>query len=111
MADVEAFYRIHLAAELKRRKTKNPRYSQRAFATFLGIHNGFLSKLLKSKALLSLDTAADICKRLKLTGDARTEFLTSAAEEQKCLALYLLDPTLTDCDPAQDTINKSPARR
>jgi transcriptional regulator with XRE-family HTH domain len=98
MADLEAHYRIYLRQELERRKSKNARYSLRAFAKSLKIDNGQLSKIIAGKALLSVDLADQLAKKLKLTGDERKEFLVSAAEEQKCLLLYLVDPSLTDCD-------------
>ena len=63
----------------------------------LGMDNGFLSKLLSGKTMLSLDLADKITKRLKLNIEERKEFLLSAAEEQKCHALYLIDPVLTEC--------------
>lgn len=98
MADTEPFYRIYLKEELQRRKAKNSRYSLRAFAKILSIDNGQLSKIISGKILLSVDLADSISKKLKLIGDDRKNFLTSAAEEQKCHLLYLIDPALTDCD-------------
>lgn len=98
MANTDAFYRTYLKQELKRRKEKNSRYSLRAFAQTLAIDNGQLSKIISGKALLSVDLADAIAKKLKLIGSDRTNFLVSAAEEQKCHLLYLVDPSLTDCD-------------
>jgi transcriptional regulator with XRE-family HTH domain len=98
MADAEAFYRKVLQEEFARRKVKNKRYSLRAFAGSLRMDNGQLSKILSGKALLSVDLADQIAKRLKLEDETRVEFLTSAAEEQKCRLLYLVDPSLTDCE-------------
>ncbi len=97
MADMDAFYRDHLGKELARRKEKNTRYSLRAFAKNLKIDNGQLSKILSGKALLSVDLADKLAKRLKIIGEDRVSFLKSAAEEQKCHLLYLIDPSLTDC--------------
>lgn len=103
MADDSAFYRNYLKEELQRRKSKNSRYSLRAFAKSLAIDNGQLSKIISGKALLSVDLADNISKKLKLTGDDRIRFLVSAAEEQKCQLLYLVDPTLTDCDSKDES--------
>jgi transcriptional regulator with XRE-family HTH domain len=97
MADLNATYRIVLADEYKKRVSKNKKYSKNSFARFLGINNTYLSKLLSGKILLSLDIAEKITKRLQLGGPARSDFLLSAAEEQKCHALYLIDPLLTEC--------------
>ena len=49
--------------------------------------------------MLSVDVAASMAKKLKLNDEMRKQFIMSAAEEQKCHALYLIDPNLTDCDP------------
>ena len=98
MADSDAFYRIYLNDELKRRKAKNGRYSLRAFANSLKIDNGQLSKIMSGKALLSVDLADQLTKMLKLGDSDRVDFLKSAAEEQRCHLLFLVDPTLTDCD-------------
>ncbi len=107
MADFEAFYRVYLKEELRLRKSKNRRYSLRAFAKSLKIDNGQLSKIIAGKALLSVDLADQVAKALKLTGTDRVEFLTSAAEEQKCHLLYLVDPSLTDCDSEADEDGES----
>lgn len=98
MSDINASYRKILFSEFQTRKAKNPRYSVRAFAKYLFLDNGFLSKLFSGKVLLSLDLADKITKRLKLTPELRREFLLSAAEEQRCHALYLIDPSLTECE-------------
>lgn len=111
MADLEAFYRVFLSTEYLARKRRNPRYSLRAYAKNLQLDNGFLSKLLRGKTLLSLDLAGELVVRLKLSGGERHEFILSAAEEQKCHALYLLDPSMTACDPTLDDVNRTPKPR
>ena len=108
MADLEAEYRLILKDEFQKRKSKRPRFSLRAFARFLSIDPTFLSKLLSGKLLLSVDTAAKIVQRLKLPEQERKAFLISAAEEQRCHALYLVDPSLTPCDPRFDLQNRLP---
>ena len=108
MADLEAFYRQKLRTELEARKAKNPRYSIRAFALFLDLDNGFLSKLLSGKSMLSIDLADELTKKLKLSAEERAEFILSAIEEQKCHALYLLDPDLTDCEENLHEVNLLP---
>lgn len=98
MADLEAFYREHLNSEFLERKRKNSRYSIRSYARSLGVDNGYLSKLLRGKTLISLDLADSIAKKLNLSTDVRNQFLKSAAEEQMCNSLYDIDPDLTECD-------------
>lgn len=111
MADLEAEYRLTLKRHFDLKISKNKRYSLRSFARFLGVDPTYLSKLLSGKLLLSLDTADRMTKKLKVEGEERTTFLLSAAEEQKCHALYLIDPSLTDCNPATDELNRLPKPR
>jgi transcriptional regulator with XRE-family HTH domain len=111
MADLTAQYRIILEEEYRCRSEQNSRYSRNAFARLLGIDNTYLSKLTRGKILLSLDIAERITKRLKLDPKTRAEFLMSAAEEQRCHALYLIDPSLTECDPNTRELNLQPASR
>ncbi|MCX6124209.1 MAG: helix-turn-helix domain-containing protein [Proteobacteria bacterium] len=111
MADLEAEYRVTLKRHFDLKISKNKRYSLRSFAKFLGVDPTYLSKLFSGKLLLSLDSADRITKKLKLEGKERATFLLSAAEEQKCHALYLIDPLLTDCHPATDEVNRLPKSR
>jgi hypothetical protein len=111
MADLDASYRLRLKSELQTRKQKNRCYSVRSFARSLAVDNGYLSKLLAGKILLSLDLADKISKKLSLEGEERKQFILSAAEEQQCHALYLVDPSLTDCDEACQDTNFAPAPR
>jgi transcriptional regulator with XRE-family HTH domain len=111
MADLKAFYRVYLKTEFQNRSRKNTRYSLRAFAKSLAIDNGQLSKILSGNILLSVDLAAKIAEKLHLSGSARADFLISAAEEQKCHALYLIDPALTDCDLKEHKMNLLPLRK
>ena len=111
MADLESFYRTLLLNEFTARIARNKRYSKRAFAKRLGVDNGYLSKLLSGKILLSLDVAGKMAEKLALSPTDRKEFIVSAMEEQKCHALYLLDPTITDCEPEQHEQNLLPLPR
>lgn len=81
MSDLSAAYRKLINDEFRRRRTKNSRYSQSAFAKFLGLDTTYLSKLIKGKILLSLDLAEKITKKLNLTTNERKDFLLSIAEE------------------------------
>ncbi len=108
MADLNAEYRMILNSEFKIRKEKNARYSLRAFALLLGVDASYLSKINSGKLMLSVDVAASMAKKLKLNEEIRKQFILSAAEEQRCHAVYLIDPNLTDCDPSKESLNKSP---
>lgn len=111
MTDLDAFYRIYLKQEFAKRKAKNSRYSLRAFARSLGWDIGFVSRLLAGKCLLSLDLADTVARKLRLDETTRKEFLLSAIEEQKCHALYLIDPDLTDCEEEKRETNLLPRKR
>lgn len=98
MADMSAEYRLILESEISSRKNKNSRYSIRAFARDLEIDASYLTKIRAGKSLLPVDLAAKIAKKLFLPKDKYSQFILSAADEQRCHALYLVDPILTDCD-------------
>lgn len=110
MADLEAEYRVKIEAEFTSRLLKNSKYSRNAFAKFLGMTPSYYSKLQKGKLMLSLDMADKMTKKLKLSSDERKSFILSVSEEYQCHALYLIDPTYTDCDIKNDSINRSPVR-
>lgn len=111
MADLDASYRKTLQQEYQRRVAKNPRYSRAAYARFLGVDATYLSKLLSGKILLSLEAADAMARKLNLGTDERSAFLLSVAEEHKCHALYLVDPSLTGCDPDEREVNLLPKPR
>lgn len=111
MADLKAFYRIQLQKEYDERLNKNPRYSKNSFVKFLGITPSYYSKLMGGKILLSLELADKISKKLGLSSDLRRDFILSVADEQRCHALYLIDPSLTSCDPECTETNKHPKKR
>lgn len=87
-----------LEAELLKRQSKNKSYSVRAFCRDLQIDPSYLSKVLNKEAALSLKSANKIALKLELDEEARKIFLLATADDQKCWALYQLDPTLTDCE-------------
>jgi plasmid maintenance system antidote protein VapI len=111
MADLDAYYRQVLNAELEKRVKKNPRYSKNAFAKFLGVSPAYLSKLNSGKILLSLDLADKMTKKLGLSPEERKELILSVAEEHTCHALYLIAPELTECDPVLEKTNSQPQAR
>lgn len=109
MADLDAKYRKILIDELASRQKKNSRYSLRSFARHLKCDPTFLSKLSAGKIILSVDRSSEFAKLLKLSEQDTRSFILSAAEEQRCHALYLLDPNLTDCE--RDETSSLPKRR
>ena len=111
MADLSAQYRTILKDEFAAKTRVNPKFTQSAFARYLGLDRTYFSKLTAGKILLSLDVAERLVCRMKLKDAARTEFLLSAADEQRCHALYLIDPRLTDCDPQAHAMNVQPVSR
>lgn len=56
-----------IAAEFERRRTRNPRYSLRAFARWLGTHHGTLAQLLDGRRRLTPKAAGRLCARLGLS--------------------------------------------
>jgi PAS domain S-box-containing protein len=83
------FIRV-LREELDRRKNKNPRYSLRAFAKFLGVHPSAMSRLLNGKQELSLQACVTILKRLALPVDQSRAFIASVSTDKRNRALSLL---------------------
>ncbi len=98
MPDINADYRAILYSELSTRKLKNSRYSLRAFSKHLEIDPSYLSKLIAGKLIVSVDLADSLAKKLNLCNDQYTQFVLSAAEENKCQSLYEVNPDLTDCN-------------
>lgn len=111
MADHEATYRKIIQEAFEKRHKRNPRYSQNAFAKSLGLSSAYFSKLMAGKILLSLEAGEKITKIMRLNDSDRKDFLLSIAEEQRCHALYQIDPTLTDCDPMLAASNTLPRSR
>jgi hypothetical protein len=111
MADLQAEYRLVLKTEYEKRVSKNPRYSQTAFARSLGLNATYFSKLNSGTILLSLPLAESITEKLKLSPKARASFLCSVADEHRCHSLYRIDPSLTDCSPEKHVTNSAPKFR
>lgn len=89
----------------------NPRYSKNAYAKFLGVSAAYYSKLMAGKIMISLDLADSISKILKLSEKERKASLLSVVDEQRCHALYLIDPDYTECDEELDEVNVQPVKR
>ncbi len=68
-------YRDILTAEFHRRQERNPRYSLRAFAAFLGMSPAHLSQVMSGKRSLSFRTAEALAERLNLNPGERQRAL------------------------------------
>lgn len=89
-----------LEREYQRRVEKNPRYSRRAYANFLGLHPSALSRFLAGKWELTPSAGVQIAKKLQLSKDERCGFLRSilhARHEKE----YLRFGALIDCPDLQ----------
>ncbi|MFV3410282.1 TIGR02147 family protein [Bdellovibrio bacteriovorus] len=66
-----------------KRRTQNPRYSQRAFARDLGLSSGHLSELLSDKRLPNKTTMTQLIRKLGLNGVDVDRFIEAAADSKK----------------------------
>ncbi|MCK5073374.1 MAG: TIGR02147 family protein [Bacteriovoracaceae bacterium] len=73
----EDYHLFKLKEEFSKRERKNPSYSLRAFANFLGIDSGNLSAIFRKKRNFPRNRAAAIADKLNLTKDERGLFLLS----------------------------------
>jgi len=78
----QSFYLSLLKEELVERQKKNPSYSLRSYADFLGIHPGTLSSVFNGKRTLPLTSADKITLRLGLSPKEKMDFLKSLATEK-----------------------------
>lgn len=92
------FYIKLLLNEIENRKEKNPRYSLRAFARYLGIGPSTLSRILSGRQELSHSACKNLIKKLKFNRDDCVLFIASIAEERKRRAYKLLFNIIEDSD-------------
>ena len=64
---------IYLQSAFAQRKTKNPKYSLRAFAQSLNIDSSTLSAILGGKRPITAKRAVKILERLEIKDDMRRE--------------------------------------
>lgn len=69
-----------LSRELVRRRSRNPSYSQRAFARLLGMPPGRLSQILTGKRRLTKAMAERVAERLAMTPTSRQSFVGATSE-------------------------------
>ena len=96
--------------ELERRQAKNPLYSLRAFAAFLGLHPSALSRVLANKTDLSLKACARVLRKLNLDKDTQKLFIASVAENKMNQSYVILtraigfSETVENFDPREQII-------
>lgn len=76
----DSYYLHLLKEELEQRTKENSKFSLRAFALFLEVDPGGLSKILSGKKLLTPELADKIISKLDLKGLKKREFLFSMAK-------------------------------
>mgnify|MGYP001145840845 CR=1 FL=1 len=80
----EMSYHLQLIMnEYKRRAAKNPRYSLRAYASFLNLDPSALSRILAGKQELSVKAGISIVKRLQMSDDEGRKFLLSLIDGRR----------------------------
>jgi uncharacterized protein (TIGR02147 family) len=88
-------FRLWLQQELLRRCRANPKYSLRAFASFLKVEPSELSKILNGKRSISSRKFEQFCERLSLDPEQRRGFLgkaeTRASENEASYQQLSLD--------------------
>lgn len=72
-----------LRRELMRRQGRNPRYSMRSYARFLGMDASSLSRILKGKQQLSITLCQRVIARLALPDGERDRFVESLADSSR----------------------------
>jgi len=72
----------YLKQDFLRRKARNPRFSQRAYARYLGIDPSALNRLLSGKEDLSSATYVRIAQRLQMTESDQNLFFQSVMERK-----------------------------
>lgn len=73
----ESYYLKKIKEDFTRRSRKNPAYSLRAYAKYLGIHPSTLSHILLGKRTLPKKSSQAVLEKLRLDSQERTRFKTS----------------------------------
>src|ERR1700722_7644146 len=71
--------RNRLAQEWSQRKTKNPRYSLRAFALFLGTDHSTLSQVLKGQRAVPASQLLTWSKKVRMEEEESSGYVITAA--------------------------------
>ena len=78
-----SFYRQALHQGLSERTAKNPKYSLRSFARYLGVEPSALSQVLNGKRYLSMEKVDLILAKLDLNPEEQERFRASLAQAKK----------------------------
>ena len=78
--ETRAYFREKLKDDFCQKQRKNPSYSLRAYARFLGIYSATLSSVLKGKRTLPLPSAEQISNKLSLSPKEKDRFISSIFE-------------------------------
>ncbi len=76
-------YQQWLAEELGERKARNPNYSLRAFALYLGVGRTTLSEVLRTRRQMSRKNALKIAERLSLESDQVHSLITQIRSKKQ----------------------------
>jgi PAS domain S-box-containing protein len=98
-----------LRSALEKRKESNPRYSLRAFASFLGLHPSALSRVLSGKQDLSVPSALQILRKLKLNQEEQELFIVSVGQEKSRQTFATLK-TVTEQESPGEVLRDGEAR-
>jgi hypothetical protein len=79
----KSYYRGLLLRELEARRSKNPRYSLRAFSRFLDIDSAALCRVLSGKQELSPRSGARLVGKLRLSQSEKRLFVRSILQDRK----------------------------
>ncbi|MGJ5816646.1 TIGR02147 family protein [Paludibaculum fermentans] len=75
-------FRLFLQQELARRCARNPQYSLRAFANFLGVDHSTLSQLLRGRRTFGKTAIQRLSIRLGIDTETRAQFVTQTTQPQ-----------------------------
>lgn len=96
---LETSVRKVLLSELVDRKSRNPRYSLRAFARALSLAPGTLSSVIQGKRSLPARKVEKVCSDLKLKGAEKKAFLNSIGNignRKKTIKRFRYEKTVSD---------------
>jgi transcriptional regulator with XRE-family HTH domain len=82
-----AGFRHVLQAELARRCSRNPQYSLRAFAKYLGVDHSSLSQLLRGKRRMTARAIRKFCARLGFDAETTAAYVAGEPEETDDVAV------------------------
>ena len=73
-------FRRRLIQEFDARRARNPRYSLRAFAGFLGLDHATLTQILKGRRGMPKGRIHDCARRLGMSAEEASAYFTNAGE-------------------------------